>query len=156
MAVIQSAEIAGIKIDKLSNESSGVVMNYGIFRKADLHVEQSRLVAFVDIGYSKTSFFIAAVKKNGAEILYEKIEWNLGVRNFDQNMIDFYIEDFMKKNKEDLRENPKCVFRLRQGVEKQRTILSSNKEAGLNLECLYEDIDYYNNLNRDQFHDMNK
>ena len=74
-------------------------MNYGIFRKADLHVEQSRLVAFVDIGYSKTSFFIAAVKKNGAEILYEKIERNLGVRNFDQNMIDFYIEDFMKKNK---------------------------------------------------------
>lgn len=58
-------------------------MNYGIFRKADLDIEQSRVVGFVDIGYSKTSFFIAAVKKNGAEILYEKIDSNLGVRNFD-------------------------------------------------------------------------
>lgn len=58
-------------------------MNYGIFRKADLDIEQSRIVGFVDIGYSKTSFFIAAVKKNGAEILYEKIDSNLGVRNFD-------------------------------------------------------------------------
>lgn len=69
--------------------------------------------------------------------------------------MDFYIEDFKKKNKEDLRENPKCIFRLRQGVEKQRTILSSNKEAGLNLECLYDDIDYYNNLNREDFYSLN-
>lgn len=50
-----------------------------------------------------------------------------------------------------MRENPKSMFRLRQGVEKQRTILSSNKEAGLNLECIFEDYDYSNNLTREEF-----
>lgn len=83
MQVIQAAEIAGIKIDKLFNESSAVLMNYGIFRKADLHADNARIVGFADVGYSKTSFTLTAVKKNGAEILYEKYDRNLGVKNLD-------------------------------------------------------------------------
>ena len=57
-AVIDAAEVAGIKISKLFNESSANIMNYGIFRKADLSPDTPRLVAFVDPGYSKTSFYI--------------------------------------------------------------------------------------------------
>lgn len=52
------------------------------------------MVAFADIGYSKTSFYLAAVKKNGAEILYEKCDRNLGIRNLDQNMIQLCVADF--------------------------------------------------------------
>lgn len=149
MQVIQAAEISGIKIDKLFNESSAVLMNYGIFRKADLHADNARIVGFADVGYSKTSFILAAVKKNGAEVLYEKCDKNLGVKNLDQNMIDFYVNEFQKKHKEDLHDNPKSIFRLRQGVEKQRTILSSNQEAALSIECLFEDTDFFFNLTRE-------
>lgn len=58
-------------------------MNYGIFRKGDLHVDNARLVGFMDVGYSKTTFFLAQVKKTGAEIVYEKTERNLGVKDLD-------------------------------------------------------------------------
>jgi hypothetical protein len=58
-------------------------MNYGIFRKADLNDENPRLVGFLDVGYSKTTFFLAQVKKNGAEIIYEKCDKNLGVKDLD-------------------------------------------------------------------------
>lgn len=154
--VIQAAQIAGVKIDRLLNESSANVIDYGIFRKADLHMETPRLVAFVDIGYSKSSFYVAAVKKNGADILYEKCEKNLGIRNLDQNMINKYVADFQAKHKEDLRENPKSIFRLRQGVERQRTVLSSNKDASINIECIFEDFDYSNSLTREEFEALNK
>ena len=62
-------------------------MNYGIFRKSDLVDEKPRLVAFVDFGFSKTSVFLAHIWKNKAEILYEKNDRNLGVRNLDWNCL---------------------------------------------------------------------
>ena len=74
---MDSASIAGIKISRIYNESSANVMNYGIFRKAELVDESPRLVAFVDFGHSKTSLFIANIWKNKAEILYEKNDKNL-------------------------------------------------------------------------------
>jgi hypothetical protein len=58
-------------------------MNYGIFRKADLSADTPRLVAFVDPGYSKTSFYLGQIKKNSAEIIFEKSHPNLGIRNLD-------------------------------------------------------------------------
>jgi molecular chaperone DnaK (HSP70) len=58
-AIVNSAEIAGVSVSRLYNESSATLMNYGIFRKSDLHVDNARLVAFVDVGYSKTTFFLA-------------------------------------------------------------------------------------------------
>lgn len=131
-------------------------MNYGIFRKADLHVDNPRLVGFMDVGYSKTTFFLAQVKKTGAEIVYEKTDRNLGVKDLDQNLVEFYANEFMKKHKEDLFENPKCIFRLRQGIEKQRVVLSSNSEAALSIECLYDDIDYFHTLTRDEYQSINK
>lgn len=66
-------------------------MNYGIFRKADLVDDKPRLVAFVDYGFSKTSVFLAQIWKNKAEIVYEKNNRNLGVRNLDWNLLQRYV-----------------------------------------------------------------
>ena len=112
---------------RIYNESSANVMNYGIFRMSDLDEKVGRLVAFVDFGYSKTSVFLAKIWKNKAEILYEKNDRNLGVRNIDQNLLQHYVESFDKKNKVDLFENPKSIYRLREAIEKQRKVLSGNE-----------------------------
>ena len=78
-------------------------MNYGIFRKSDLSDKKGRLVAFIDFGFSKTSVFIAEIKKNSAKIILEKNNRNLGTRDMDLNLLNFYIEHFNSKNKVDLR-----------------------------------------------------
>ena len=93
-ATIDAAEIAGIKISKLFNDSSANIMNYGIFRKGELSDDTPKLVAFVDPGYSKTSFFLGLIKKNSAEIIFEKTHSNLGVRNLDQALLKFYMDKF--------------------------------------------------------------
>lgn len=91
---MDAASIAGIKLLRVYNESSANVMNYGIFRKGDLVDDKPRLVAFVDFGFSKTSVFLANIWKNKAEILYEKNDRNLGVRNLDKNLLDYYVKIF--------------------------------------------------------------
>lgn len=69
-------------------------MNYGIFRKGYLDVKKPRKVCFVDVGYSKTSLFVANIKKNKAEILYEKNHRNLGVRDLDYNSFNYFNNKF--------------------------------------------------------------
>lgn len=153
---MDSASIAGIKISRIYNESSANVMNYGIFRKSDLVDDSPRLVAFVDFGHSKTSLFIANIWKNKAEILYEKNDKNLGVRNLDYNLLNHFVSVFDKKNKIDLFENPKSINRLLENIEKGRKILSGNESCSLNIECIYEDFDLYENLNREDFQVLNQ
>ena len=85
--MIDSAAIAGVKLLRVYNESTANVMNYGIFRKSDLSATDKRLVGFIDFGHSKTSLFLAKIWKNKAEIIYEKNDRNLGVRNLDYNIL---------------------------------------------------------------------
>lgn len=54
-----------------------------MFRKNELDANTPRLVAFVDVGYSKSSVIFANAWKNKSEIIVEKTNKNLGCRNFD-------------------------------------------------------------------------
>lgn len=74
---------------------------------------------------------------------------NLGVRDIDYELLHHYVKIFEKKNNYNLFEYPKGIYRLLEGIEKQRKVLSSNKTASINLECLFEDYDLYENLKRE-------
>ena len=155
-AMIDSANIAGIKILRVYNESTANVMNYGIFRKSDLKSDDPRLVGFVDFGYGKTSFFLANMWKDRAEIIYECNDRNLGVRDLDRNMMEYYCNVFYEKNKMDLRENPKSVYRLGAGLEKQRKVLTGNSVSPISIEFLFEDFDFFENIKRDDWENINE
>ena len=150
-ALIDAAKIAGIDVVKLYNESSATVMNYGIFRKADLSATTPRTVAFVDFGHSKASVYVANIWSDRAEVLFEETDSNAGVRNIDLALLLFYLDKFNAKHKIDLSDNPKALYRLMEAIEKQRKILTANTEAGLSIECLYEDIDFSFMMTRDEF-----
>ena len=69
-------------------------MNYGIFRKGHLTDEKPRIVAFVDVGFSKSSVFFAKISKSKAEIIYERNHRNLGVRDLDRNSFKHFADKF--------------------------------------------------------------
>ena len=154
-AILDAAKVAGVHVIRLYNESTANVMNYGIFRKADLDQSKPRLVGFVDFGESKTSVFFAKIYKNKAEIVLEINDRHLGTRNLDANMADFYCKLFEQRNNIDLRENPKSMYRLHDAIEKQRKVLSANSDSTLNIECLCEDIDFTHNMTREEFEKIN-
>ena len=80
---MDAAEIAGLKCLRVINESTAIVLNYGFFRKKDLDEKKERIVAFVDVGHSKTTITIASFKKGEAKILVTNSDRNLGGRDFD-------------------------------------------------------------------------
>lgn len=86
-ALLDAAEIAGLKPLRIINESTAICMNYGFFRKGDLHETNARTVAFVDFGNSKTTVTIASFVKAKCKILCHHSDRNLGARDMDWEIL---------------------------------------------------------------------
>jgi heat shock protein 4 len=59
-SLLDACEIAGLKCLRVINESTAIALQYGFFRKKDLDAKETRVVAFVDFGHSKTTVTIAS------------------------------------------------------------------------------------------------
>jgi len=128
-AVLDAAEIANLKCIRLINESTATALNYGFFRRPDLHEKEPRYVAFVDLGHSKLTVTIAMFLKSKMKILIHNSDRNLGARNFDQLLVETLGDEFNKKYGCDPRKNPRARIRMLDAIEKQRKILSANSEC---------------------------
>jgi heat shock protein 4 len=153
-AVLDAAEIGGLKCIRLINESTAVALNYGFFRKQDLPDKDPRYVAFVDLGHSKLTVTIASFLKGKMRIVIHSSDRNLGARNMDYLLVEKLGAEFAKKVGSDPRKNIRCRLRMLDVIEKQRKILSGNKEATVHLESLLEDEDLHRNLKREEFEEM--
>lgn len=142
-AVLDAAEVAGLKCIRLLNESTAVALNYGFFRRPDLSEKDPRIVAFVDFGHSKLTVTIVSFLKGKMKMIIHKSDRNLGARNFDYLLVDKLGEEFAKKVGVDPRKNIRARLRMLDVIEKQRKILSANQEATIHLESLLEDEDLH-------------
>lgn len=150
---MDAAKIADLNILRLINEGTATALSYGFFRKNEL-TDQARNVAFVDFGHSKFTVTIASFVKGKLKILASASDRNVGARVMDSMLIEKYGGEFNDKYGADPRKIPKCRLRMFDAIEKVRKILSGNKEANLNIECLLEDEDIHANIKREDFEAM--
>lgn len=142
-AVLDAAEIAGLKCLRIINESTAIGLSYGFFRKMELDETVPRTVAFVDYGHSKLTVTISQFTKNKMKVLFHDSERNVGARCLDSILADKLGAEFNEKYGCDPRKNARTRLRLLDGIEKQRKILSANTEATVHLESLMEDEDLH-------------
>eukprot|EP01103_Thecamoeba_quadrilineata_P009051 TRINITY_DN1875_c0_g1_i1.p1 TRINITY_DN1875_c0_g1~~TRINITY_DN1875_c0_g1_i1.p1 ORF type:complete len:826 (+),score=224.88 TRINITY_DN1875_c0_g1_i1:37-2478(+) len=150
-ALEDAAEIAGLKSLRIFNETAAIALYYG-FYKLDLPEKDPINVMFIDCGHSATSVSIVAFTKGKLKIVATTFDANLGGRDIDELLVNFYAEEFKKKYKIDILTNPRALLRTRVSIEKLKQILSSGVgEAPLNIESLMEDKDVSERLNRKDF-----
>ena len=150
-ALVDACEIAGLKCLRVINDNTAICYNYGFFRKNDLPSEGERVVAFVDMGHSKTTVTIAGFKQGQCRIIVHKSERNLGGRDMDWLIMQKCGEEFLKKYGDDPRENVRCRLRMLEAAEKARKMLSSDTESSINIDYLLNDEDLNKKLKRDEF-----
>ncbi|KAI8610468.1 Hsp70 protein-domain-containing protein [Chytriomyces sp. MP71] len=155
-AILDAAEISGINVLRIMNDLTASALGYGI-TKTDLpdpSVDEKvkpRTVVFVDMGNSSYQVAVVQFVKGKLTVKSTAYDRNLGGRDFDEVIVDHYVTEFNKKYKMDIRANPKALFRLRQGVEKVKKILSANSVTMLNIECLLDDKDVSAEVHRADF-----
>merc|ERR1712078_505236 len=81
---------------------------------------------------------------------------HLGGEDFDNRIVDFCIQDFKRKNRgKDLMGNQRALRRLRTQCERAKRTLSSSTQATIEIDSLFDGIDFSCSLSRARFEELN-
>lgn len=80
---------------------------------------------------------------------------HLGGEDFDNRMVEHCVEEFKRKHKKDISNNPRALRRLRTYCERAKRNLSSAVETPIGVDCLYDGIDFEYKITRAKFEELN-
>ncbi|KAL8756224.1 MAG: hypothetical protein Q9199_003074 [Rusavskia elegans] len=150
-SILDAAEIAGLKLLRLINDTTATALGYGI-TKLDLPTaeEKPRRVAFIDIGHSNYACSVVEFRKGELNVKSTAYDRHFGGRDFDKALVDHFAKEFKEKYKIDIYTNPKALVRVATAAEKMKKILSANAQAPLSIESLMNDVDVSSMMKRDE------
>lgn len=157
-AMMDASQIAGVNCLKLMNETTATALTYGLYQTTLPEVtEKPYHVVFVDIGYSAVQCSVVAYNKGKLRMVATTFDKNLGGRDFDRVLMDYFQKDFKARYKIDAYSNIRARSRLRNECEKLKKLMSSNTSPiPLNIECFMNDIDVQGKMNRADFEKMSE
>lgn len=150
-ALMDAAEIAGVKLLRLMNDTTAAALGYGI-TKLDLPTadEKPRRVVFIDIGHSNYTCSVVEFKKGELAVKATSYDRHFGGRDFDKALVEHFAAEFKEKYKIDIKSNGKAMVRVHAAAEKLKKILSANQVAPFNIESLMNDVDVSSKMNREE------
>lgn len=154
-ALLDAAQIAGLNVLRLVNETTATALSYGFYR-TDLPAEneKSRNVIFVDCGNSSIQLSACAFNKSKLKMLAATSE-QVGGRDFDSYLAEHFSNEFISKYKIDPRTNKRAYLRLLTEVEKLKKQMSANStKLPLNIECFMNDLDVSSFYSRADFEQL--
>lgn len=141
-ATKDAGEIAGLKVRRIINEPTAAALAYGLDKK---HKEQ--IVAVYDLGGGTFDVSILQLGEGVFEVKSTNGDTHLGGDDFDQRIIDFLADEFMRQESVDLRKDPMALQRLKEAAEKAKIELSSSNGTDINLPFITANQDGPKHLN---------
>ncbi len=128
-ATKEAGEIAGLKVRRIVNEPTAAALAYGLDKK-----KSDAKVAVYDLGGGTFDISILELGDGVFEVKSTNGNTHLGGDDFDEVIINWLAEEFMKDNSGiDLRKDPMALQRLKEAAEKAKIELSSSSETEINL-----------------------
>lgn len=154
-ALLDAAEIAGLKVLRLINDTTAAALGWGI-TKLDLPApeESPRRVCFVDIGHTNYTCSVVEFKKGELAVKATAWDRNFGGRDFDKALVDYLATEFKAKYKVDIYTHGRAMARTIAAAEKTKKILSANQQSPVNIESLMNDVDVSTMITRQDFETM--
>ncbi|CAL7936427.1 unnamed protein product [Xylocopa violacea] len=155
-ALLDSARIAGLNVLRLFNETTATALCYGIY-KQDLPAPDAppRNVVFIDCGYATLQVCICAFHKGKLKMLASTADSQLGGRDIDSILAEYFCKDFQFRYNIDPHTNPRAYVRLLGEVEKLKKQMSANSTMlPLNIECFMDEKDVHGEMKRADMESM--
>ncbi|XP_066151303.1 heat shock protein 70 A1-like [Euwallacea fornicatus] len=144
--------IAGLNVLRIINEPTAAALAYGL----DKNLKGERNVLIFDLGGGTFDVSILTIDEGSLfEVRATAGDTHLGGEDFDNRLVNHLADEFKRKYKKDLRSNPRALRRLRTAAERAKRTLSSSTEASIEIDALFEGIDFYTKLTRARFEELN-
>jgi molecular chaperone DnaK len=144
-ATKDAGQIAGLEVARIINEPTAAALAYGLEKKKD------EKIAVFDLGGGTFDVSVLEVEEGSVEVLSTNGDTHLGGDDFDETLINFVADEFVKEQKLDLRKQPMALQRLREACEKAKKELSTLQSTEINLPFIYEARHLQMTISRSQF-----
>ncbi|XP_050697216.1 heat shock 70 kDa protein cognate 4-like [Eriocheir sinensis] len=152
-ATKDAGTIAGINVLRIINEPTAAAIAYGLDKKAGGSVAERNVLIF-DLGGGTFDVSILSIDDGVFEVKSTAGDTHLGGEDFDNRMVNHFAQEFQRKYKKDLRTNKRALRRLRTACERAKRTLSSSTQASLEIDSLFEGIDFYTSITRARFEEL--
>ena len=150
-ATKDAGKIAGLNVLRIINEPTAAALAYGL----DKNLKGEKNVLIFDLGGGTFDVSILTIDEGSLfEVRSTAGDTHLGGEDFDNRMVAHFVEEFKRKHRKDLRSSPRALRRLRTACERAKRTLSSSTEASIEIDALFEGIDFYSKISRARFEEL--
>ncbi|KAE8378716.1 heat shock protein 70 family [Aspergillus bertholletiae] len=142
--------IAGLNVLRIINEPTAAAIAYGLDKKT----EGERNVLIFDLGGGTFDVSLLTIEEGIFEVKATAGDTHLGGEDFDNRLVNHFVNDFKRKNKKDLTTNARALRRLRTACERAKRTLSSAAQTSIEIDSLFEGIDFYTSITRARFEEL--
>lgn len=150
-ATKDAGTISGLNVLRIINEPTAAAIAYGLDKK----VGNERNVLIFDLGGGTFDVSILTIEDGIFEVKSTSGDTHLGGEDFDNRMVNHFVQEFKRKFKKDITSNARALRRLRTACERAKRTLSSSAQASIEIDSLYEGIDFYTTVTRARFEELN-
>merc|ERR1712012_1210853 len=143
--------IAGLNVLRIINEPTAAAIAYGLDKKKG---QGECNVLIFDLGGGTFDVPILTIEDGIFEVKATAGDTHLGGEDFDNRMVDHFVTEFKRKHKKDLSGNKRALRRLRTACERAKRTLSASAQANIEIDSLFEGIDFYTSITRARFEEL--
>ena len=144
--------IAGLNVLRIINEPTAAAIAYGLDKKKSQNKESNVLI--FDLGGGTFDVSILSIDDGIFEVKATAGDTHLGGEDFDNRLVDHFMKEFQRKHKKDISHNKRAIRRLRTACERAKRTLSASAQASVEIDSLYEGVDFYTSITRARFEEL--
>ena len=143
--------IAGLNVLRIINEPTAAALAYGLQE----NIKGERMVLVFDFGGGTIDVTVLTIEDGIYDVHSTSGDTHLGGEDFDNRMVNHFIQEFKRKFKKDITDNKRAVRRLKTACQKAKHVLSNETETKIELECLADGLDLNATITRAKFEELN-
>jgi len=148
-ATKDAGAISGLNVLRIINEPTAAAIAYGLDKKG----EEKNVLIF-DLGGGTFDVSLLTIEEGIFEVKATAGDTHLGGEDFDNRMVDYFLQDFKRRHRKDMSQNQRSLRRLRTACERAKRTLSSSTQAHIEIDSLFDGIDFNSTITRARFEDL--
>merc|ERR1711920_655304 len=141
--------ISGMNVLRIINEPTAAAIAYGLDKKTEKNI------LVYDLGGGTFDVSLLTIDNGVFEVVATNGDTHLGGEDFDQRVMQHFMKIFQKKHSKDMSKDKRAVQKLRREVEKAKRALSSTHQGRVEIEALFDGVDFSETLTRARFEEIN-
>ncbi|KAI5452599.1 Hsp70 chaperone [Naganishia albida] len=142
--------ISGLNVLRIINEPTAAAIAYGLDKKS----AGEKNVLIFDLGGGTFDVSLLTIEEGIFEVKATAGDTHLGGEDFDNRLVNHFVQEFKRKNKKDISNNARALRRLRTACERAKRTLSSAAQTTIEIDSLFEGIDFYTSITRARFEEL--